>query len=386
VLSLSAGFSRKVMLNFCFILYTPPQNMPPPAELRKYTAIWQASNPHEREWIDEVMGPFIREHVTDGKHELVLDNAILLDAFVHCIDPSYYAGFRGMNAFLVHFLDENYEGSYEIYQNFRGVLRCHWSDVFSEQYLLRMPLGYSNGWGRNGRPIRKATERKYVWSFIGQAGKASRPDVANMLARIEPHFMFATDNVPGLALMSAVQGKPRRIPPSEASEILLDSMFSPAPMGNVNLETFRVYESLEAGSIPIVEKRLTLDYFRRLLGDHPMPAVRSWSEAARLVQKLLRNPDDIDQLQGDCLRWWDEYKVRFTEQFGKFLAERSANLAEAPGPMVSSLQKLPGWNVIELLRHHDTRALVRRVQRQADRLLRQGKLRVAPRRGARSGS
>lgn len=351
--------------------------------LQSYTAIWQAKNPHEREWIEEVMGLYIREHVTDGQHKLVLDNSILFDAFVHCFDPDYYAQFQGKNAFLVHFLDENYEGSYELYQNFRGVLRCHWSDVFNEKYVLKMPLGYSNGWGRSGRSITKATSRRYIWSFIGQAGKSSRPDMANMLSKIEPHFMFSTDDVPGLGFMRALEGRPRRIPPSQASEILLNSAFSPCPMGNVNLECFRVYESLECGAIPIVEKRLTLDYFHKLLGDHPLPTVRSWNEAARFIKKLLHNPDDIDRLQADCILWWDEYKLSFSDKFGRFLADRSADATVASRPIVSQLQTLPGWNIVELLRHHDTRAFLRRIHRQADRLIRQRKLRVANRPGVR---
>ena len=39
-----------------------------------------------------------------------------MDAFIHCHDPAYYAQFRGRNAFLVHFLDETYEGGYELIQ------------------------------------------------------------------------------------------------------------------------------------------------------------------------------------------------------------------------------------------------------------------------------
>src|SRR5215470_19577047 len=99
----------------------------------------------------DLWGFFFKARVTDGKHELVLDNAILLDAFVYCNDVKYYDQFRGKNAFLIHFLDENFEGRYEvIYSNFLGVFRCHWSNGFNARYVRKMPLCYSNGMSRAG--------------------------------------------------------------------------------------------------------------------------------------------------------------------------------------------------------------------------------------------
>ena len=118
--------------------------------MRKYTAIWQSRVPHERDWIEEIFDPYISGHVTDGKHRVVLDNAILMDAFIQCHDPAYYAQFRGRNAFLVHFLDETYEGGYERYNNFRGVFRCFWSNTFDSNRVMKMPLGYCRGMARRG--------------------------------------------------------------------------------------------------------------------------------------------------------------------------------------------------------------------------------------------
>lgn len=355
-----------------------------PSPFRKYTAIWQPQAPREREWIDEIMGPYIAEHVTDGKHRLVLDNAILFDAFVYCYDPAYYAQFRGKNAFLVIFLDENYEGGYEIYENFRGVFRCFWSDVFRHPGIMKMPLGYCNGARALNRTVRRATERRYLWSFMGAADKSTRPDVARELAHLEPHFMFSTGPVPGVVRLAQVKGTLRTLASEEFSQVLLDTVFSPCPMGNVNIECYRAYESLECGAIPIVEKRLTLDYYRKLLGDHPMPTVRSWADARRLIRKMLRNPDDVDRLQKQCMTWWAQYKQDFSSQVGDFLAQRSSATAAAEErPTVSQIHRLPGWRLAELMRHHDARAVVRRIQRQAYRLFIERKLRVAHRPGVR---
>ncbi len=360
----------------------PGAPMPDPSAPCKYTAIWQSPNPHEREWIEEIFGPLIDQQVTDGKHELVLDDCILLDAFVYSYDVAYYERFRGKNAFLVHFLDENFEGRYEaIYRNFRGVFRCHWADVFNPKYVMKLPIGYCSGMARAGRRIVPASERKYLWSFVGQAAKSTRPDMAKALSGVEPHFLFSTDDVSGLVFLSPDGGKPRRLPASESSQILFQSAFSPCPMGNVQVESFRLYEALEGGSIPIVEKRWTLDYFRMLLGEHPIPTVRSWAEARALIKRLAADPAGVDALQERCLAWWEAFKRAYRQEAHDFIRRRAGDAVPVREPIMTRKYALPGWRMVELLRHHDANAFVRRLQRQMSRVLRQGRLRIAHRPG-----
>jgi hypothetical protein len=356
--------------------------MPQSTPLASYTAIWQSPNPHEREWIEEIFGAFFKAQITDGKHEVVLDNAILFEAFVYCNDVTYYEQFRGKNAFLVHFLDENFEGRYEeIYRNFRAVFRCHWSNAFNERYVRKMPLGYSNGMGRAGRAVERASRRKYVWSFAGQLAKSSRPDMAKALLPIKPYFLAATDDVSGLKFLSSEDREPKRLTPTDFSDLLLESAFSPCPMGNVQLECFRPYEALECGSIPIVEKRLTMDYFRELLGEHPIPTVRSWPEARHFIERMMQYPAEVDALQERCLSWWDGYKQSYREQLIEFVGQRAVEPEPVNEPIMRGVYSIPGWRAVELLRHHDLNALARRVQKQVSRLLRQRKLRVAYRPG-----
>jgi hypothetical protein len=345
--------------------------------MQKLTAIWQSENPHEREWVDEVFGPYISEHVIDGKHELAMDNAILIDAFVHCFDQAYYAKFRGLNAYLVQFLDENYDGGYDRYENFRGVFRGHWSSVFNANYVRKMPLGYCNGLPKREQII-PAAQRKYVWSFAGHVDKSSRPEMAEELARVEPHYLFSSSPIPGFVTPRSTSEHRRLLPSAAYYDLLFDSTFSPCPMGNVNLECFRVYEALECGSIPIVEKRLTMDYFRTLFGDHPIPTVRCWKEGRHLIDSLLGDPHGLNVLQDKCMDWWKNYKKEYSASVGHFLAGRSTVVPQIE-PAVSSRYRMPFWQPIELLRHHNARAAIKRIRRQATRLLQNGRLRVAHR-------
>ena len=145
-------------------------------------------------------------------------------------------------------------------------------------------------------------------------------------------------------------------------------------MGNASLESCRVYDALETGAIPIVEKRLTLDYFGGLLGTYPFPTVRSWSEGKRVVRRLLADPAKLDALQRECVDWWSEYQKALTARVGEFLTRCTATETELR-PLRSSLPTLPGWQYFELLRHQTMRGLLRRISLQVSRLVLKGRWR-----------
>jgi len=349
----------------------------------KYTAIWQSPRPKEINWVKETFGELIGEHVFDSKHEVVLDDAILFDTFIYCFDPAYYARFRGKNAILVHFQDETYAGQYHLYENFRGVFRNYWSSVFNPDFVRILPLGYTAGLPRPLPQIKRATEREYVWSFLGQTNKSSRPDMVRSLLHVQPHLFFSTDDVPGFAMFNRGPAGPRRYDPTAYTNIMLESIFAPSPMGNVHIECYRVYEALECGTIPIVEKRLTLDYYRSLLGAHPMPTVGSWPEAYSLIRHYLQNPDEMDRLQDRCVEWWQNYKREYSQQVTEFIEERTRPEAKPVREPASAASRVPGWQTLELIRHHDLPAFSRRIARQVTRLIKSGKTREAYRPGVR---
>jgi hypothetical protein len=172
----------------------------------------------------------------------------------------------------------------------------------------------------------------------------------------------------------------QRLGPKEVSQLLSNTVFAPSPMGNVNIECFRTYEALECGAIPIVEKRWGLDYYRTLLGEHPIPTVGSWSEARRIIRSAMRNGDEINRLQRECIDWWEGYKRSYSHRVAEFLANR-ARAGSSSEPMVSKYESIPGWRVFELARHHNASALGRRAGLHAARLLKEGKLLIGYRPG-----
>lgn len=329
----------------------------------KFTAIWQGTAFGEYTWLVRLFEPYIEKHCFDGEYKIVLDNAILFDKFVHIRDKSYYAQFSGKNVFLVHLNDETYEGGdYSQYRNFRGVFRNYWSGGFNEDGVMALPLGHpkSDPWQA---PELAASKRPYLWSFLGQAEKSSRPEVLRALRSVEPNFIYTTDIRPDGT-------RPALLTRQKCDQVLHESVFAPCPMGNVNLDSFRVYEALEAGTIPIVERRLTLDYFKSMLGEHPLPTVSSWNGARKLILTLRSNPAKMDALQNECRDWWQAYLVRLSGEIGRFLERRSSESRQVE-PLRHSFVAFAGWKYLELMRHHSASAIGHRVKRQFLRIIKE---------------
>jgi hypothetical protein len=349
-------------------------------EMMKLIAVWQSREWFkQREWIEEIFGSCISEHIIDGQHQIVPDNCIVFDAFVYCYDPAYYAKFEGKNAFLVHFLDEFYQGGdYAVYKHFRGVFRNYWSDVFNPDCVMTTPVGYKDETRYVGAH-RPASSREFVWSLLGECSKSSRPDAARALSRIEPHFFHSTDPVSGFTRPA----NKRRFDKEAYNRLLSNSMFVPCPMGNANIESYRTFEALECGAIPIVEKRLTLNYYRSLLGkEFPGMCVSNWREAKMGIAHLLENPSELDAQQRLCMEWWASYKRSHSAEIAAFIERRLRATTVAVEPIRARRARFPLWQELELVRHHSLSALLRRVERQLARLIHKQQWRVAFRPGS----
>ena len=96
------------------------------------------------------------------------------------------------------------------------------------------------------------------------------------------------------------------------------SRIAPCPAGPSTPDTFRVYEALECGAIPILDavslRPETRGVWPLLLGDHPLPVVEDWSTLPEVMEPLLKDYDRISRFVG---LWWKSYKM----QFRNWLAE-----------------------------------------------------------------
>ena len=316
--------------------------------------VWMTGNLSEREWLEYLLSDFDVEHVfperfpiplTDRTIYVVSTNILPLSKLPHHLQNLQAPTRPGTGVGLVHMSDEWYGEDYNYYSNFDFVLRNHFSKSLQKPGILQFPLGLPRI-APLPQPIVPQTSRRYAWSFCGNR-VASRFEMLSVFSKLAPAYVLP-------------RGK--RISRDEFQEVLLQSKFVPCPMGNVMLETWRAYEALEAGCIPLLERRPTMDYYRNLLGDHPIPTFSSWRYALRFVRRQLRTPADLDRRQADLLQWWSAAKASWHERVSAFVREGLAGEHRRDVANFAFLTN-PGrrlWQYSELVRHHSSRALLRR--------------------------
>ena len=93
------------------------------------------------------------------------------------------------------------------------------------------------------------------------------------------------------------------------SEILSSTEFMPCPNGFFHPETYRLYEALQCGCIPVVEN--TYKYYDRLFPTNPFIKVDKWSDARNIIKNFKQN--EINNKQEECSIWWNSYKANLQE-------------------------------------------------------------------------
>ncbi len=278
----------------------------------KPTLVWQfpPDQTWERDWIRALLRDVVGVEVVDNTWSHLADPMIVVDnRLVEAKTPYYRRAFeQGCRVVLLHLSDEVFKDDLGAYRYCDGVIRNCRSDLLAaHRDIFFFPLGYKAGFARTETP-KSAADRKYMWSFAGDPNKSTRAAMLNAMQKVEGGHCHLTS---GFGASDSLSTDGYRA-------LMDDSVFVPCPVGWMALETFRAYEALEAGCIPIVERRAGLDYYTELLGAHPMPTVTSWDEAAQLVQSL-KTACQIERVRSACHAWWQDYKHRLGPDMGVFV-------------------------------------------------------------------
>jgi hypothetical protein len=283
---------------------------------------------------------------------VVDSNNILLDDLAARIEPNI-EGNRPIG--LIHLADEWYRGNYKSYRLYDFVIRTYHAKRLEKSGVFIAPLGWPNN-GEGANAVKLATDRALKWCFAGNL-ISSRFEMVREFQSWRPNICELSNDESVTKKLS--------LPKERYIEVLNDAVFCPAPMGNVMTETWRLYEALEAGCIPLIERRLTMDYYNNLFGKNPIPRFKRWRDARVFAESLAGNPKALVEVQDEIRQWWSGYKrllTKRTEQFvsdgllGSFREELSR--WRFPSGPVAKI-----WQVSELVRHHSPEALAWRVNR-----------------------
>jgi len=202
----------------------------------------------------------------------------------------------GLTFFVLHMSDEFCADPIDFYElpGCKGVIRNYMREGLSSKVLV-IPLGFH--WAiPNGEPYIHTPRppfRELVWSFVGTDWMGRREKLAPLTQVGEHKAIFMDD-----------WNSPKMISREENLAILLNSWCVPCPSGQ-NEETFRFYEALEAGAVPVLVK----DKFASWISQHiQMLVADSWTHAAQLIYTLKAQPEVYEKYRASLLMAWEILK------------------------------------------------------------------------------
>ena len=256
-------------------------------------------------WIFEILENIHYKFIEDERQIESNDTLIVIDSSIDK-KKNFYKSLNLIcsQIFLIHLGDESgIHDLSETYDNCDFVWRAFCSNrYFGNPKVSCIPIGY-----KSGTLLKNQTEkRSFKWAFIGTQHKSSRHDLLFQLSDINPSYCHKTPKF-----------DQQIIDVEEMSKILSSTIFIPCPNGFVHPETYRLYEALECGCIPIVEN--TYQYYERLFPSNPFVKIDKWIEAKTIIGKW--NDDKIKKKQKECNKWWKDYK----DQLKKIISTKIIN-------------------------------------------------------------
>jgi hypothetical protein len=277
---------------------------------------FDAQNAYERAWLEELLGnniPFRVLKLTDGVQ--MPEKPIVIVQKPHLELYNRLFGVWEEEKFpyyVLHLSDEFGNDNISFYKNSMclGVVRTYpRSDIPDslKSKVLVLPLGYhwtsSEG---SSDPLNKTPRlpfRNTLWSFYG-TGWQERQKLLEPLSKLQPNSLLLVDS----------WESPDKLTKNQYIARLLDTVFVPCPRGN-NVETFRLYEALECGCIPIYVKTGGDDLYVKMLQDElGLLPVSSWEEASKLMEHLWKEKALLETYRNSVLTQWRLWKNKLKEK------------------------------------------------------------------------
>lgn len=112
----------------------------------------------------------------------------------------------------------------------------------------------------------------------------------------------------------STEGFTQGVTPGEYALMMANTKVAPAPSGIFSPDSFRLYEALEAGAVPIADdispQYDSRGYWRKLFPDAPFPIFTDYSDLPGLVDSALAEwPSNANRIS----EWWTVQKQGYSE-------------------------------------------------------------------------
>ena len=169
------------------------------------------------------------------------------------------------------------------------------------------------------QPLLPVAQRKYLFNYVASTNtadtrKALRKIVEDMnstWAGPLPIYQHYTQHWSG-----GYQAAAGYLPPNDWRAVVTQSVFTLAPFGHA-METFRMWEALESGSIPVIQKPYLDPKCGRSLAGFmitvqgmapPFVIVEDWKELPALMAEVLKNVSAYQERQDRLIQWYRAMK------------------------------------------------------------------------------
>lgn len=214
----------------------------------------------------------------------------------------------GNRFILFHLSDEAYRYDTSMYDLATFVYRQYYHPKYDNNPKMRvLPLGYKFDFKpQTSASLKPLNERSYLWSFAGQINKSDRPIMIGQLRSLKPFFVHNNQNFmsPDILSTEKYQG------------MLLDTILAPSATGWINLDCFRIWESLECGCIPVV-RDIDNSYFRKAYPHPPFIILSRWTHVKKALKPYLSDRAKLEAKAKECFTWWKNYENSLREQIQK---------------------------------------------------------------------
>jgi len=161
------------------------------------------------------------------------------------------------------------------------------------------PLGYVVQPPPTNVIVPEFKDRPFVWGFHG-SNWANREELMKPLMGVGPNSCKFTGDFQNKEMSG----------PQEYQQMLLQSQCVPVPRG-VHVETFRLYETLEHGAIPLYVRREggeDREYWAWLKGHLHLMEIGSWDKLPTILELFRKYPEKAEQYRAGLLKQWAAWK------------------------------------------------------------------------------